>query len=146
MSTENNNEPQNETPVEDAQVVNESSESSPEQPASNSGQYTMGMLCHLLSFIGYIGVPFGNILGPLILWLVKKDQDSFVDENGKEVLNFQISAMIYGVVCFLLTFVFIGLILLPILIIGVIVYTIIAAIKANEGIVYRYPYSIRFIK
>ena len=113
--------------------------------AAPAGDKTMAMLCHLLSFIGLIGVPFGNILGPLVLWLIKKDQDALVDATGKEVLNFQISAFIYAVICGLLFFVFIGVILLPILIILVIVYTIIGAVKANEGQLYRYPFTIRFI-
>ena len=104
-----------------------------------SGDNTMAMLCHLLSLVGFIGVPLGNIIGPLVLWLVKKDEDPFVDATGKEVLNFQISASIYGVICALLFIVFIGVILLPILIIAVIIYTIIGAVKANEGQLYRYP-------
>ncbi len=106
----------------------------------------MAMLCHLLSFVGLLGVPLGNILGPLVLWLIKKDEDPLVDETGKEVLNFQISASIYGIVCILLAFIFIGFLLLPILLIVVIVYTIIGATKANEGELYRYPFTIRFIK
>jgi len=106
----------------------------------------MGMLCHLLSLVGLLGVPFGNILGPLVIWLVKKDQDAFVDDNGKEVLNFQISVTIYGIVCGLLIFAFIGILLLPILIIAVVIYTIIGALKANEGVLYRYPLTIRFLK
>jgi len=114
--------------------------------APKSGQYTMGMLCHLLSLVGLLGVPFGNILGPLVIWLVKKDQDAFVDDNGKEVLNFQISVTIYGIVCGLLIFAFIGILLLPILIIAVVIYTIIGALKANEGVLYRYPLTIRFLK
>ncbi|WP_345785320.1 DUF4870 domain-containing protein [Thalassobacterium sedimentorum] len=106
----------------------------------------MAMLCHLLSFVGLLGVPIGNILGPLVIWLVKKDQDPFVDATGKEVLNFQITATIYGIICGLLVFVVIGLFLLPVLIIAVVVLTIIGALKANEGILYRYPFTIRFLK
>jgi uncharacterized Tic20 family protein len=111
-----------------------------------SGDKTMAMLCHLLSFLGFIGIPLGNILGPLVLWLIKKDEDALVNATGKEVLNFQISASIYGIVCVLLAFVVVGFILLPILLIGVVVYTIIGAMKANEGLLYRYPFTIRFIK
>lgn len=114
-------------------------------PQPTSGDYTLGMLCHLLSLISYIGLPLGNIIGPLILWLIKKDQDAFVDVNGKEVLNFQISATIYALVCGLLVFVVIGLFLLPVLIIAVIVLTIIGAVKASSGQVYRYPLTIRFL-
>jgi uncharacterized Tic20 family protein len=111
-----------------------------------AGDRTMAMLCHLLSFVAFIGVPLGNIVGPLILWLVKKEGDPFVDATGKEVLNFQISATIYGIVCAILFLVFIGVILLPILVIAVIIYTIIGAVKASEGQLYRYPLTIRFLK
>lgn len=114
-------------------------------PASG-GDNTMAMLCHLLSLLGFIGVPLGNIVGPLIVWLMKKDDDPFVDATGKEVLNFQISATIYGIICALLFLIFIGIILLPILIIAVVIYTIIGAVKAKEGQLYHYPFAIRFLK
>lgn len=117
-----------------------------ESNVAPGGDKTMAMLCHLLSLIGFIGVPFGNIVGPLIIWLMKRDTDAFVDATGKEVLNFQISATIYGIICGLLILAFIGVILLPILIISVIIFTIIGAVKANEGQLYRYPLTIRFLK
>lgn len=137
------NEFENKTPLESTIQTEAALEASPN---SEQGDKTMAMLCHLLSFIGFIGIPVGNILGPLVLWLIKKSEDPFVDATGKEVLNFQISATIYGIVCGLLFFVFIGVVLLPVLIIAVVVYTIIGAIKANEGQVYHYPFTIRFIK
>lgn len=140
MSTETN-ESENETPA----VIDETPHEEPVEPQGKE-DYTMGMLCHLVTFLGYVGVPFGNIVGPLVIWLMKKDQDAFVDETGKEVLNFQISVTIYAIVCGLLFLVFIGIILLPILLIATVVYTIIGAMKANEGQVYRYPFTIRFIK
>ena len=141
MNSESNENTETATPeinptVEAEAVISEGPEGNP----------THAMLCHLLSFIGFIGIPLGNILGPLVFWLIKKDEDALVDATGKEVLNFQISAFIYGIVCALLFFIFIGIILLPILIIMVIVYTIIGAMKANEGQLYRYPFTIRFIK
>ena len=90
---------------------------------------------------------FGNIIGPLILWLVKREQDPFVDDTGKEVLNFQISVTIYGLICFLLVFAFgLGVILGMILSVAMVVYTIIGAVKASEGVLYRYPCTIRFLK
>jgi uncharacterized Tic20 family protein len=119
---------------------------SPREGGAPEGDRSLGMLCHLLGFVGFIGIPLGNVLGPLVLWLVKKDSDAFVAETGRNVLNFQISASIYGLICGLLMFVFIGVILLPILLIAVIVLTIIGALKANEGILYEYPYTIRFLK
>ena len=107
---------------------------------------TSGMLCHLLSFAGIIGVPFGNIIGPLIVWLMKKDESPFVDQCGKESLNFQISLTIYAIVCGLLTIILIGFAgLLAILIIDI-VCVIKASIKANAGESYTYPLTIRLIK
>ena len=104
-----------------------------------------GMLCHLIAFSGYI-IPFGSVLGPLIIWLIKKDEMPFVDDQGKESLNFQLTMMIAVIISLILVFVFIGFLLLGIIIIYQIVVIIIASIKANDGVKYRYPYTIRFIK
>ncbi|MFT6341045.1 MAG: putative Tic20 family protein [Alcanivorax sp.] len=106
---------------------------------------SLGLACHLLALAGLV-VPFGNILGPLIMWLVKKDQSSFVDDQGKEALNFNITISIAGFIAFLLMFVVIGGLLLPIIGIFWLVMTIIAAVKANGGERYRYPLTIRLIK
>ena len=106
----------------------------------------MGMLCHLLSLAGIVIPVVGNIVGPLVIWLMKKEQSAFVDANGKESLNFQITVLIAVVVSFLLCFVLIGLLLLPAVSIAAIVFAIIAGIKASNGEVYRYPVCIRFIK
>lgn len=106
---------------------------------------TFGMLCHLISFVGFI-IPLGNVLGPLIIWLVKKDQSAFVNDQGKESLNFQISLFIYGIVSFILIFVVIGILTSIALGIFWLVMVIIASIRANEGQTYRYPLTIRFLK
>ena len=106
---------------------------------------SLGLACHLLAFVGMV-FPFGNILGPLVIWLVKKDDSAFVDDQGKEALNFNITISIAGFVAFLLTFVVIGAILLPIIGIFWMVMTIVAAVKANGGEHYRYPLTIRLIK
>ena len=106
---------------------------------------SLGLACHLLAFVGMV-FPFGNILGPLVIWLVKKDDSAFVDDQGKEALNFNITISIAGFVAFLLTFVVIGAILLPIIGIFWLVMTIVAAVKANGGEHYRYPLTIRLIK
>ena len=105
-----------------------------------------GMFCHLAALSGWIGVPFGSIVGPLIVWLVKKDEHPFVDDQGKESLNFQISLLIYGIVCAILIFVIVGIFLLIALAIYGLVMVIIASVKANQGEYYRYPLTIRFIK
>jgi len=107
---------------------------------------TFGMLYHLLSLAGLIGVPFGNILGPLVIWLVKKNESSFVDQCGKESLNFQISLTIYAIGSAMLFFILIGMPLLIAVVILYIVCVIKASIKANNGEVYKYPLTIRFIK
>jgi uncharacterized Tic20 family protein len=106
---------------------------------------TWAMLCHIGAFAGYL-IPLGHIIVPLILWLVKKDESSLVDDQGKESLNFQISMTIYAVIAGLLILVAIGIILLIALGIFDLVVVIVAAAKANEGEKYRYPLSIRFIK
>ena len=98
-----------------------------------------GMLCHLTAL-------FAGFVGPLIVWLIKKDEIPFVDDQGKEALNFQITVAIAVFVSFLLCFVVIGFLLLPVVGIGALVLTIIAAVKANGGEAYRYPITIRFIK
>ncbi len=106
---------------------------------------TWGMLCHLLALSGFI-IPFGHILGPLIMWLIKKDESAFVDYNGKESLNFQISVTIYGIVAGILTLVLIGIPLLFALGVFDIVMVITATVRANKGEKYHYPLTIRFIK
>ncbi|MHC4157559.1 MAG: DUF4870 domain-containing protein [Planctomycetota bacterium] len=99
----------------------------------------MAMLCHLLAI-------FTGFIGPLIIWLVKKDDDPFVDDQGKEALNFQITVLIAMIVSGLLIFVCIGSILMPAVWIVDLVFCIIASIKASGGQAYRYPLSIRFVK
>jgi uncharacterized Tic20 family protein len=106
---------------------------------------TMGMLCHLLAISGLV-IPFGTIIGPLVIWLIKKDTMPFVDDQGKESLNFQITCLIAFIVCFVLMFVLIGFILMPIVGLIDLIFVIIATIKANNGIAYRYPFAIRLIK
>ena len=103
------------------------------------------MFCHFAAFLGLV-FPFGNLLGPLIVWQIKKELDPFVDEQGKEALNFQISVSLAAILCVLLMVVVIGFPLLALVSIGALVLTIIAGIKANEGQAYRYPFSWRLLK
>jgi uncharacterized Tic20 family protein len=115
-------------------------------PQAVKADNTMGILCHLLSLTQLLGIPFGNILGPLVVWLIKRNDDPFADLCGKESLNFQISMTLYMLIAGLLILLFVGLFLIVILMLLNIVYTIIAAIKASDGESYRYPFTIRFIK
>lgn len=103
------------------------------------------MGAHLSALSGFI-IPFGNLLGPLIIWLTQKDKSAFVDAQGKEALNFNITIFIAAIVCGLLTFVLIGLLLLPLLGIAWLVLAIMAGIKASKGEHYQYPYILRLIK
>jgi uncharacterized protein len=112
---------------------------------------TWAMLCHLSALAGII-IPFGNIIGPLVIWLIKKDQMPIVNEYGKESLNFQISVTIYAiagiVVGTVLSFIGIGLLLFPIVgLIGLadLVLVIIASVQANKGVAYHYPLTLRLI-
>ena len=106
---------------------------------------TFGMLSHLLALSGLF-IPFGNIIGPLIIWLIKKDQYHFVNDQGKESLNFQISVLIYAIVSGILIFALVGLVLLAAVGIFALVMPIVASVRANEGVYYRYPLTIRLIK
>lgn len=107
---------------------------------------TWDALCHLLALAGFLGIPFGNVLGPLILWIIKKDEMPSVDAHGKEAVNFQISMTIYTIVAGLSIFLFVGFALLPAVLVLNLVLVIIAGVKASQGEAYRYPLSIRFIK
>ncbi len=135
--------------------MEETKENQPEQndvTGQNSGNTETnkdarlwGMLCHLSALSGFV-TGLGFIVGPLIVWLIKKDEFPFVNENGKESVNFQISMLIYAIVAGLLCFACIGFVLLPAVAIVDLVFLIIASMKANNGEHYRYPLTIRFIK
>jgi uncharacterized Tic20 family protein len=107
-------------------------------------QWAMG--CHLIALVGLLGNGIGFVLGPLIMWLLKREDHPFIDEQGKESLNFQITMFIALLISGLLTLIFVGFVLLFIVGIVMTIFPIIGAIKANEGVHYRYPITIRFIK
>ncbi|MFZ5802080.1 MAG: DUF4870 domain-containing protein [Candidatus Omnitrophota bacterium] len=104
------------------------------------------MLCHLSALLGLVGIPLGHVLGPLIVWAFKKNEIPEVDAQGKEALNFQISMTLYGAGAFLLCFIVIGFLLLPLVILADLVLVVVAAVKADKGESYRYPATIRLIK
>ena len=113
--------------------------------AQNKEVRQWAMLCHFAAFLGLV-FPFGSVLGPLILWQVKKDMDPLIDDQGKEALNFQLTVAIAWLVCFVLGFVVIGFLLMLILVVAALVLTTIGGIKANKGIAYRYPFTWRLVK
>jgi len=104
-----------------------------------------GMFCHL-SALAFFVFPFGNIIGPLFIWLIKKEEYPFVDEQGKESLNFQISMTIYAIGAAILIVLLIGIPLLIGLFFLDFILVIVAAVKANDGVHHRYPMSLNIIK
>ncbi len=100
---------------------------------------TMGMLAHLLGI-------FTGFIGPLVIWLIKKDDQPFVNDQGKEALNWQITLLIGYIISSALTFVCIGFVLYAVVWILAVIYGIIGTMKANRGEWFRYPWSIKFIK
>ena len=90
--------------------------------------------------------PFGNIFGPLLIWLIKRNEFPYVDAQGKEAVNFQILITIYSFISAILIVVVIGIALLGILFVWWIVLTIVASVKASDGVSYRYPLTIRIFK
>jgi uncharacterized protein len=112
--------------------------------ADQQNERTWAMFCHLSSFAGFI-IPFGGIIGPIVVWSIKKDQYPLVDDQGKEAINFSISMIIFYIAAAILVFVLIGFPLLIALFFFRLIITVVAAIRANEGVRFRYPLSIRFI-
>ena len=117
---------------------------------TNKNARTWAMFCHLAGLgwlIFWLMPVIGGVICPLIVWQIKKDEYSFVDEQGKEAVNFQISMLLCWIVAMLLCFVIcIGVPLVSIVFVVDIVLAIVASIKAGEGRSYRYPFCIRFIK
>ena len=107
---------------------------------------TWAALCHASALFGvFLHFP-GHILGPLIVWLVKRSDSSEIDAHGKEALNFQISMLIYNLVAAVFCLILIGFVFLAILWVLNAVFVIIAAVQASDGKFYRYPMTIRFIQ
>jgi uncharacterized Tic20 family protein len=115
-----------------------------QQVSKDEQNWAMG--CHLAALSGFL-VPFGNIIGPLVVWLIKRADMPMVDRHGKEALNFQITVMIAFLVCIPLCFILIGFVLMAVVGIGALVLTIMAAVKVSNGdYEYRYPFTIRLLK
>lgn len=107
--------------------------------AVSQDEKTLGIVMHVLCLVGF------PILGPLIVWLVKKDQSNYLDRQGRELLNFQLSFLLYAFLSGLLCFVLIGIPLLFAVGIATLVLTIVGVVNASEGKVYRFPLTIRLL-
>jgi uncharacterized Tic20 family protein len=144
--------PEGETPAEQETSAEQPKavQEGPGSKETNKDARMWAMICHLSALAGLVVPVIGCIIGPLIVWQIKKEEFPFVDEQGKEAVNFQISMSLYLLIsAFLwipLSFVCIG-VLIPVAI-GIVdlVFLLIAAVKANDGHHYRYPLTIRFIK
>jgi len=101
----------------------------------------LGVLSHILAIVPGVG-----ILGPLVIWLLKKDQSQFVEANARESLNFQLTIIIGWIISGILVVVFIGWLLFGVLACLNVVLVIVATVKASENMIYRYPISLRLIK
>lgn len=108
------------------------------QTPSNDDR-NLAMLAHLLGIVS-------GFVGALIIWLIKKDQSAFIDEQGKEALNFQITILIGFVIAGVLTVILIGALLMPVLLIVNLVFCILAAVAVSKGEHYKYPFAIRLLK
>ena len=113
-----------------------------------SGQQvrTWCVLAHASALLGVLSHFVGHLVGPLVVWLVKRGNSPEIDAHGKESLNFQLSMLTYDVIAGLLCLVIIGFPLLIALWVANTVLVIIASIRASEGKFFRYPMTIRFIK
>lgn len=107
--------------------------------APSNDDRNLAMLAHLLGIVS-------GFIGALIIWLIKKDQSAFIDEQGKEALNFQITVGIAAIVCIALIIVVIGIPMLLALGVANLVFIILGSLKANKGEAYRYPFAFRFVK
>ena len=125
------------------QTMYDTPSSSPAVPAKSSRNW--GVASHLSSFVVFLGVPL-PVLGPLVVWLMKKDDgDEFAARHATEALNFNISMTIYALASAILIIALVGVLLLPAVAIAWFVLTIVAAVRASNGEPYRYPMSMRFV-
>ena len=109
------------------------------QTSPTKDECNMAMLAHLLGI-------FTGFLGALVLWLMKKDSSEFVGEQAREALNFQITMAIGLIACWMLVFLLIGIVLIPLLLIVNFIFCILGAVSASKGQAYRYPFAIRLLK
>lgn len=107
---------------------------------------TWGMLAHLAALFGLVAPIVGNVAGPWLLWLLKRDESAFVGEQARESLNFNITVSLAAIPCLLAVLVLIGVVLCLVLLIAWITLTLTAAIRASEGVHYHYPFALRFVK
>ncbi|WP_223576950.1 DUF4870 domain-containing protein [Kangiella taiwanensis] len=146
-TSQNESQSRNEAPSGDDNVVEGEAEVIGSKAASPE-EKNWAMLSHIAAFVALIPlIPvIGMVLGPLVVWLLKKEDMPLVAQNGVEALNFNISMFIAYCVAIILCFILIGIPILVGLIIFHFIVTILAAIKASEGGVYKYPFSMKLVR
>ena len=116
----------------------------PQAPSvSQADAKSWAVLTHLSAFVLFFGIP--SVIGPVVLWAIKRQDDPYIDHHGKEAVNFNLSFLIYGAVSAILIFALVGLVLLPMVAVTWLVLVIVGSVKAGSGEYYRYPLTIRFI-
>ena len=116
-----------------------------DEPISENEERQWAMFAHIGTFSSIV-VPLGNFIAPIVVWQLKKHDSDYVVEQAKEALNFQISLVIYTLLCLPLCFIVIGFFLIFALVIFGLITVIVAGVKANEGEEYQYPMCIRLFK
>ena len=116
-----------------------------ENKVLTESERTWAMLCHLSALSGFF-FPFGSVIGPLVCWLIKRDESVWVYVNGRNSLNFQLSMLLYMVLAVPLIFIIIGIPIFAALVVLKVVCAIIASVRASKGESFRYPLVIPFIQ
>jgi uncharacterized protein len=111
----------------------------------SSEDRNLSVLAHLGGFFATFIFPFGNVLAPLIVWLLKRESSPFVEEHAREAINFQITMTIACLIAGALVFLLIGFLILPVLVIADLILAILAAMQASRGEHYRYPFTLRLL-
>ena len=111
----------------------------------NESARTTAAAAHLSTFAGLV-MPFGSVIGPLAVWLTRRDRDPFIDQAGREALNFGITIAIYGAVLLVAALMLVGILFLIIGVVAWVVLASLAAVKASQGQTYRYPLTMRLVR
>ena len=102
-------------------------------------------ICHLSGFIGFLFPPIGHLLGPLVVWLIYRDKSSFIDDQGREAVNFQLTVTFYVIASSVLVLIIVGIFLLVVLSIFWLVAVLVATARTAKGLPFRYPLNLRIL-
>jgi len=116
-----------------------------DKPEVTPDERTWAMLAHLSALLGIV-VPFGNAIAPFVVWRARRGRSTFVSDQALESLNFNVTVLIAALACYLLTRVLIGILLFVVLVLYWLGTTVIAAVRAGEGIRYRHPVTLRLVE